>query len=83
MQGRIKGGKRSNCPGPPAARGPPWWNLFVSNKTLVWKIFAIQKRDKNTTLYYIPILHEVSRAPNGNWFLHKFDCLPVLVIVTE
>ena len=32
------GGNRGNCPGPPAARGPPWWNLFVSNKILVWKI---------------------------------------------
>ena len=22
-------------------------------------------------------------APNSNWFLYKFDCLPVLVITTE
>jgi len=22
-------------------------------------------------------------APNSNWFLYKFDCLPVLVIATE
>ena len=35
--------------------GPPWWNSFVSNKTLVWKK-VIQKRYNNTTIYYIPML---------------------------
>jgi len=35
---------------PPLQGGPPWWNLFVSNKLLVWKIFVIQKRYKNTTI---------------------------------
>jgi len=35
-QGRIKGGGNGgNCPGPPATRGIPWWDLFVSNKILV------------------------------------------------
>jgi len=31
-QGRIKGGggNGGNCPGPPAARGSPWWNLRYS-----------------------------------------------------
>ena len=56
-QGRIKGGAMGViAPGPPLQGAPPWWNLFVSNKLLVWKIFVIQKRYKNTTLYYIPML---------------------------
>jgi len=50
-QGRIKGGQ---LPLAPAARGPPWWNLFISNKILVWKILVFQKGYKNTTLYNIP-----------------------------
>jgi len=38
-QGRIKGGTMGAiAPGPPLEGGPPWWNLFVSNKILVWKI---------------------------------------------
>jgi len=56
-QGRIKGEETGAiAPGPPLQRGPPWWNLFVSNKILAWKIFVIQNRCKNTTLYYIPML---------------------------
>ena len=52
-QGRIKGAQRGDCPGPPVAKGPPWWNLFVSNKILVSKIFVIQN---NSILYsYIPL----------------------------
>ena len=34
----LRAGNGGNCPRPPAGRGPPWWNLFVSNKILVWKI---------------------------------------------
>ena len=55
-QGRIKGGATGAiAPGPPLQEGPPWWNLFISNKILVWKIFVIQKRYMNTTLYCIPM----------------------------
>ena len=53
IQGRIKGGNRGNFPGIFAPRGPSvmtWWQLFVLNKMLVWKI-VIQKRYKNTNLY--------------------------------
>jgi len=46
----LRGGNGGNYPGPPASRGPPWWQLFVLNKILVWKI-VIQKRYKNTNLY--------------------------------
>jgi len=48
-QGRIKGRQRGKLPRAIA-------NLFVSNKILVWKIFVIKKRYRNTTLYYIPML---------------------------
>jgi len=34
----LRGGNGSNLPRPPAGRGTPWWNLFVSNKILVSKI---------------------------------------------
>jgi len=50
-QSRIRGGKRGQLPRPPAAMGPPRWNLFVSNKIIVWKMFVIQKWYKTTTLY--------------------------------
>jgi len=57
QQGRIKVEQRGHFPRPPpATRGPPGWSLLVSNKILVWKIFGIQKRYKNTTLYHIPTL---------------------------
>jgi len=42
--GRTKGGNGGNCPGPSAARRPPWWHLFVLNKIFLWKIVVIQKR---------------------------------------
>ena len=48
----LRGGHRGQLPRDPDARRPPWWNLFVSNKILVWKFFVIQKRYKTTTLYY-------------------------------
>ena len=32
------GGQRGQLPQAPAGRGPPWWNLFVSNIILLWKI---------------------------------------------
>jgi len=65
-QGRIKRGQWGQLPQAPAARYPPWWNLFVSNKILVWKIFVVQKRYKNTTLYYIPMLRKYQRPPTQN-----------------
>jgi len=38
-QGRVKGGATGEiAPRPPIQGGPPLWNLFVSNKILVWKI---------------------------------------------
>jgi len=49
-QGRIKGGNGGSCSGSPLQGDPPWWHLFVANKILVWKIFVIQKRFRNTTL---------------------------------
>jgi len=53
----LRGGAtEAFAPGPPLQEGPTWWNLFVSNKILVWKIFVIQKRYKNTTLLYIILL---------------------------
>jgi len=56
-QGQIKWGATGEiAPGPPLQGGPPWWNLFVSNKMLIWKMFVSQKRYKNTTLYHIPAL---------------------------
>ena len=36
-QGRISGEQRERLPRPPRFKGPPWWNLFVSNKILVGK----------------------------------------------
>jgi len=81
-QSRIKGGQQSNCPGPPLRGGAPWWNFCLSNEILVWKIFVIQKRYRNITLYYVPMLRLVSGATNSNWFLYKLDSLPVLVIAT-
>jgi len=50
-----KGGKGSNCPGP-RCKGAPVMKFIVSNKILVWNIFAIQKRYKLTTLLYIIFL---------------------------
>jgi len=35
----LRGGQRWQLPRDPRWKGPPpWWNLFVSNKILVWKI---------------------------------------------
>jgi len=39
----LRGGNGGNCPGLPAARRPPWLNLFVSNKLLVWKIWCFRR----------------------------------------
>ena len=81
---RIKGGG-AIAPGPPPQGGPPWWNLFVSNKYSFEKFRnseAIQ--EYNSILYSYVALHiKGTRAPNSNWFIYKFDCLPVLVIVIE
>jgi len=49
LRGEGNGG---NCPGPPAARGPRWWNLLVSNKILVWK-FSWFRSDTRIQLYII------------------------------
>jgi len=51
-RGGLSEGDGCNCPGPPAARGPPWWNLFVSNKILVWKISWFRS-DTRLQLYII------------------------------
>jgi len=59
----LRRGNGGNCPGAPAARGPPWWNLFVSTKILAWKIFVIQKRYKNTTLPLYSYLALSIRSP--------------------
>ena len=48
----LRGSNGGNCPGPPAARGIRWWNLFVSNKILVWKISWIRS-DTRMQLYVI------------------------------
>ena len=54
MQGRIKGGGATVAiaPGPPLQGGPPWWNLFVSDKILVWKISWFRS-DTRKQLYII------------------------------
>ena len=70
-QGRIKGAQRGDCPGPPAAKGPPWWNLFVSNEILVSKIFVIQKRYKNTTLLYSYVLLSMKGTEQQLISLHQ------------
>ena len=49
-------GATGQLPRTPDARGSPSWNLYVSNKILVWKIFVIHKRHRNTAWYYIPLL---------------------------
>ena len=46
-QVRLRGGGATGAIAP----GPSWWKVFVSNKILVWKMFVIQKRYKNVTLY--------------------------------
>ena len=49
-------------------------------------MFVIQKRYKITTLYYIPnsyVVLSIMGPHKSNWFLYKFDCLPVLAIATE
>jgi len=56
IQGRIKWGGATGAIA-------LWGNLFVSNKMLVWKIFVIQKRYNNTTLYCIPMLRLSVRSP--------------------
>jgi len=43
---------------------------------------AIQ--EYNSILYsYVTLIINETRAPNSNWFIYKFDCLPVLVIAIE
>ena len=76
-QGRIKGGATGAiAPGPSLQGSTPWWHLFVSNEIFVEKI-VIQKRYKNTN----PIFRWC--VEYHQWFLCKFDFLPVLVITTE
>ena len=54
-QVRIKGG--AIAPAPPLQGSPPWWNFFLSNKTLVSKIFVTPKlKYTRIQLYYIPML---------------------------
>ena len=78
-----RGGNWGSCPGAPLQGGPSWWYLFVSNKTLVWK-FSWFMSDKGIQTYFIFLCCvKYQRAPNSNWFLYNFDCLPVLVISTE
>jgi len=60
---RLRGRNGGNCPGPPTKRGLPWSHWFVSNKILVWKIFVIQKRYKNTTLPLYSYLARSIRSP--------------------
>ena len=84
-QGRIKGGERGQLPRP-LQGGPPWWYVFVLNKTAVWNFFVIQKRYKIATLYYIPnsnVVLSIMGPHKSNWFLYKCDCLPVFAISTE
>jgi len=45
-KGRVRAGLRGGGNGGNSS----WWNLLVSNKIIVRKIFVIQKRFKNTTL---------------------------------
>jgi len=48
---RLKG--RGNCPGPLTLRGPTWWQLFVLNKILHWKLWF---RSDTRIQIYIPML---------------------------
>ena len=50
LRAGLRGATGAIAPGPPLQGGPPWWNFFVSNKILVWKVFVVQRRYKNATI---------------------------------
>jgi len=82
-QGRIKGGggNRGNRPGPPAARGPRDEIYLFQIKYSFEKFRDSEAIQEYNSIY--SMLRWVSRAHNSNWFLYKFDCLPILVIAIE
>ena len=56
VQGRIKGGQRGQLPRAPRWKGAPRDEIYLFQKNTRLKNSVIQKRYKNTTLYYIPML---------------------------
>jgi len=57
MQDRIRSrATGAITQGTPPQGGHPWWNLFISNKILVWKIFATQKLQYTRIQLYIIFL---------------------------
>ena len=52
-QGRIKGEQRGQFPRP--RKGPPRDEIYFFQIKYPFKNIVIQKRYKNTTLYYIPL----------------------------
>ena len=57
-QARIKGGGATG----EIAPGPSWWNLFVSNKILVWKISWFRS-DTRIQLYIISLCYVKHQGP--------------------
>ena len=85
QQGRIKRGQRGQLPRGPRCKGVPRDEIYLfqikySFEKFLWiKSYSIQ--EYNSVLY--SYVAWSIRAPNSNWFLYNFDCLPVLVIATE
>ena len=67
-QGRIQGGERGKLLWAPRCKGAPHDEIYLFPIQYSFENFVIQKRYKNTTLHYIPMLRYVSRAPTATDF---------------
>ena len=83
-QGRIKGGgQRGQLPWAPSCKGAPRYEIYLFQIKYSFEKFRYSEaiQEHNSILYsYITQSIKGTRAPNSNWFIYKFDCLPDLVI---
>ena len=82
-QGRIKGvATEAIAPGP-HCKGALRDKIYLFQKKYSLERF----RDSEAMQEYNSILYSYVafsiKTPNSNWFLHKFDCLPVFVIAID
>jgi len=85
-QGRINGGATGAiAPGPPQQGGPRDEIYLFQTKYSFEKFRNSEVIQENNSISYSygALSIKETRVPSSNWFIYKFDCLPVLVIAIE
>ena len=79
----LWGGQRRQLPRDPRCKGAPRDEIYLFQIKYSLERF----RDSEAMQEYNSILYSYValsiKAPNSNWYLYKFDCLPVFVIAIE